>query len=281
MMMKYRFFPGKFSLLILVMLLVAGCSQKVIYQSHWQPDPLQTDIIPVDWEASAEQDPAGTLDYAIKNDNDNLYVFLKTAHRLTQVKMLRAGVQLDFDTLGREDSHMAIRFPYYPDEEDAAEFLEMPLSGRQGSRPAAVNEALEEQTTMYMAGFAGLESGPLDHLQTGGARVRMKMDEAENMYYWAVIPLHLFPAERALSAEGSHMAIAISVLGIDMGQDMEEGPLGSGLYRPVPGRREETVVGWPGDRPGGRGGGPARTASLDELQRTQTFRTLFQLAAPE
>ncbi len=280
-MKKSRFFPGKFCSLILVMLLVAGCSQKVIYQSYWQSHDIQAETIPVGWEASAEQDPSGILDYAIANDNDNLYVFLKTAHRLTQVKMLRAGIQLDFDTLGREDSHMAIRFPYYPDEKDAAEFLQMPLFGRQGSRSVVVNEALEEQTTMYMAGFSGLESGPVDHLQTGGARVRMKMDEAENMYYWAVIPLRLFPPERARSAEGAHMAIAISVLGIDMGQDMEEGPLGSGLYRPVPGRRDETVVGWPGDRQGGSGGGPARTASLDDLQRTQTFRTLFQLAAPE
>ena len=263
------------------MFLAAGCSQKVIYQSQWQPSALQTDLIPVDWEASADQDPSGNLDYAIFNDNENLYVYLKTADRPSQLKMLRAGVQLDFDTLGREESHMAIRFPYYSDDENVAEIMQVPLSGRQGSRPAAVNDALAERTTMYVTGFPGMESGPLDHLQTGGARVRMQMDESENMYYWAVIPLHLFPAERALSAEGSHMAIGISVLGIDMGQELEEGPRGSGLYRPVPGRRDETVVGWPGDRQARGGGGPGRTASLDVLQRTQTFRTLFQLAAPE
>ena len=277
----YKRLPGQLSLLALFVLLAAGCSQKIIYQSQWQPAALQPDMIPLHWEASAEQDPSGNLDYAISNDNDNLYIYLKTADRTTQLKMLRAGVQLDFDTLGREESHMTILFPYYADNESAAEAVQMPLSGRQGSRPLAVNSALAERTTIYVAGFSGMESGPVDHLHPGGAMVRMQMDESENMYYWAVIPLRLFPVALAGPVERDAMAIGISVLGIYMGQEMDEGPRGSGLYRPVPGRRDETVVGWPGDRQVRGDGGPARTASLDVLQRTQTFRTVFQLAVAE
>ena len=107
------------------------------------------------------------------------------------------------------------------------------------------------------------------------------MDESENMYYWAVIPLRSFPGGVAGPAARDAMAIGISVLGIYMGQEMAEGPRGSGLYRPVPGRRDETVMGWPGDRQGRGDGGPGRTASLDVLQRTQTFRAVFQLAVAE
>lgn len=279
-MNKYRRLPGQLSLLVLFVMLAAGCSQKVIYQSQWQPAVLQSDMIPLDWEASAHQDPTGNLDYAITNDSDNLYIYLKTADRPTQLKMLRAGVQLDFDTLGMEESHMTILFPFYTDNESAAEVMQMPLSGRQGSRPVAVNNALAERTTMYVAGFPGMESGPVDHLHPGSVMVRMQMDESENMYYRAVIPLRFFPVALADPAERGAMAIGISVLGIYMGQE-DEGPRGSGLYRPVPGRRDETVVGWPGDRQVRGDGGPARTASLDVLQRTQTFRTVFQLAVAE
>lgn len=280
-MNKFSRLPGQLSLLVLFVMLAAGCSQKIIYQSRWQPTALQPGMIPHDWEASAGQDPSGNLDYNISNDDDNLYVYFKTADRTTQLKMLRAGVQLDFDTLGGKESHMAIRFPHYTEEENAADAVQMPLSDRQGSRSLAVNSALAERTTMYVAGFPGMESGPVDHLHPTGVMVRMQMDESENMYYWAVLPLRLFPSVLAGQAESDAMAIRISVLGIYMGQEMAEGSGGSGLYRPVPGRRDETIMGWPGDRQERDNGGAGRNASLDELQRTQTFRTVFQLARAE
>ncbi|MFP4065034.1 MAG: hypothetical protein ACLFN2_02175 [Bacteroidales bacterium] len=280
-MNKFSCFPRRLSLLVLIVMLTAGCSQKIIYQSRWQPTALQPDQIPLDWEASAEQDPSGKLGYSISNDNDNLYIYFKTADRTMQLKMLRAGVQLDIDSLGGEESHMAIRFPYYPDGEKASESVQMPLSGSQGSRPVAVNSALAERTTMYVTGFPGVESGPVDHVHSGNGMVRMQMDESENMYYWAVLPLRFFPSVLTGQAEGDAMAIRISVLGIYMGQEMAESSGGSGLYRPVPGRRDETIMGWPGDRPERGNGGAGRNASLDELQRTQTFRTVFQLARAE
>lgn len=264
-------------IVVLLAMVFFSCSRTTMYSAMWQHEPLVSTQRPAYWETGSQFDRSTKLHYAVSNDEEHVYVFLKTADRTMQMKMLRAGVQLGIDTTGGKNEHLSIRYPYLQAAVASLAGMDRMGGGQQGNRPIMVNRFLTGARTMLVAGFPSHESGELPHDTPGWINVNMEMDEQENLYFWAVIPVHYLGAEATRLQEVSQ-GMTISLPGIeapDMGDRQSGGRPPDGIrINPDGGRVGAQPVGGPRPRPGMQGTPPDPEA----MRRTQSFHLLLNLS---
>ncbi|HSV76616.1 MAG TPA: hypothetical protein VLH37_06240 [Bacteroidales bacterium] len=271
-------------------LIIPACSPKIIPALvHWQPASLNV-AQGYDWMNPEEFDETTGIYYRISNDLENLYVFLQTENPASRVKILRAGMEIQIDTLGGNEAHSIVRFPL---EENRITLFD----GVPGIRPALhptaqrdrqqrqdpvalFNDFMANQTHMAITGFKNHRIGrvPLD-AQTG-IQVNLSTDTAGVIFYRAIIPLETFyrtldPGQKSTSPFTLNILIrGVETPGMMLIRDFGPGTSPDGRTMP-PGTGGINQPGFGARPPMMR---PPGTREMQELQRTRSFRIGFQLA---
>jgi hypothetical protein len=90
---------------------ILGCGSSLKLSSTWRQEDIVIDGSGTEWQRGLYYDKESDIVYSIRNDDDYVYLFLKTQNRTTQMQMLRAGFTVWFDADGSNDHSFGIRYP--------------------------------------------------------------------------------------------------------------------------------------------------------------------------
>ncbi|NTW33966.1 MAG: hypothetical protein HGB12_15345, partial [Bacteroidetes bacterium] len=97
---------------VLIIIFFNSCtSQQAVYTSFWQAKDFTSADIKEPQEPLRFCDKKSKLQYTITNDDKNIYIYLKATDELYQMKIIRAGMQINIDTTGKGEKHISISFP--------------------------------------------------------------------------------------------------------------------------------------------------------------------------
>jgi hypothetical protein len=105
-----------------------GCSSSLKLSSTWRQEDIVIDGSGTEWQRGLYYDKESGIVYSIRNDDDYVYIFLKTQDRTTQMQIMRAGFTVWFDADGGNDHSFGIRYPlarqgahseFHPESDDA------------------------------------------------------------------------------------------------------------------------------------------------------------------
>ncbi len=94
-----------------ILIILASCA-KPFYNSQWQATPVVADGNAKEWSVPLGfYDGETKLQYTFSNDTKNLYLCMKAVDEKTQLKIIRAGLQVWVDTTGKNKHQTGILFP--------------------------------------------------------------------------------------------------------------------------------------------------------------------------
>ena len=297
-----RIFTTSFILIIL-----ASCTHYIyIARSPWQINKIVTDGKATEWTIPLRYfDEKSKLQYAVSNDCENLYLCIRATEEQTQIKILRAGLQIWIDTTGKNEHRVGILFPMA----NAKERFDQNRVGVK-ERNAEVNEEgrktekkqdvssfrknfLNGYKEMELAGFKPPINGMNPIQNNYGILTNINWDSSGVMTYEAVIPFKTFYKD-SISVSDSLKLMGISIVlnalpsaqggsgggggrhgggGGGMGSGgMGGGGMGAG------GMGAGGMRGGGGGRGGAHAGGGGYTQGSTYLFETNSIKKIFQLA---
>jgi hypothetical protein len=305
----------KFMLLFSYMAIIAvagqSCSPRVHTSLSWQPDPANV-TEPDSWLPRAGYDAKSKLGYRLSNDHTNLYVLLQTDDEATKMKMLRGGMEVVIDTLGKTKGHCSLVFPIRQESLFSGSIPGRPSGGMPGGRhqgssgdrpgrparpegAAGTRDADRAEMFQHLIGIQthALINGFYDHREgrtrishDNGIQVSLDLDTAGMLSYRAVIPIHSFYRLFLVEGDtGKVYGFKVHVSGLSLPQHAPGGIAG--------GRGNHSGRGYPGegDQRGlpGTGGMPAGSRGvtvvrpvahdMQNLSKDQIFKASFTLSS--
>jgi hypothetical protein len=88
-----------------------GCSGSLKLSSTWRQDTIVIDGMGTEWQRGLFYDKESDIAYSIRNDDEYVYLFLKTQNRSIQMNMIKAGFTVWFDAEGGKDHSFGVRYP--------------------------------------------------------------------------------------------------------------------------------------------------------------------------
>ena len=188
-----------FSTLLFLMTSVffSSCNKGIIGTSHWQEKALKIDGSAADWKDTLLYDYKSHFLYTILNDNKNLYVCIKIVDLKNQMKILRRGITIWFDTTGRNKKAFGVKFPL----SGVASYHKMSSSEKNTDSGDLMKDMktmekmlISEQRDLEMIGFTLLgyekkESVKVSLLASLGIKVAIGIDSTDCMIYEMSVPL--------------------------------------------------------------------------------------------
>src|ERR1700761_109350 len=192
------------------------------------------------------------LNYALANDQDNLYMAIRINDRSEQIRVLKAGLTLSIDTRGKKKETFSITFPIGDQSQNTTELQGNDLQGNtnitQQDRDDMKEARLTKLREIRVSGFKDIEGETITTSNTYGIKTAIDYDENGNLVYEAAIPLKFFHVDDLSKSE---WAFNFKINGIvKHGQTAENGEH-DGM---TPGGGGGGFGGGGGGR-GGRGGG--------------------------
>ncbi len=292
--------------LVLALVFLSACSPKIRTTSQWQSAIAVVDV-PETWQELAAYNSETGIGYGISNDAHNLYIHLQIDKPETRTKMLRAGMELSIDTLGKKKGHCTIIFPEPGDRSlfSGAGAVRMGGGGippegrrssggtqadRRGDQQELVRRMIEQNDRMRLSGFKNHPNGSLPLANDEGIKVHLEMDTVGRLFYRAIIPLNTFYKTPLTAADiKKDFSLLITINGIDMPRDQPAGMSrgagnqgGGGMTgRPTGGR--PTGGGMPGDMTqgrtaGNRPGGSPQSGDYQSMTKKETLNVAFTLS---
>lgn len=87
-------------------------AQKIVLNSLWRDSNIVINGDPYDWqEPLSYYDSKAKIQYQVANDDTALYIILKTMDYKAQAKILRPGMDILLDTLGKKKSTSVLMYP--------------------------------------------------------------------------------------------------------------------------------------------------------------------------
>ena len=204
------------------------------------------------------------LNYAIANDQDNLYVALRINDRSEQIRVLRAGLTLSIDTKGKKKETFSITFPVGDQSANGmiqnAQDLQQNTNVTQEDRDELAQARLTRLREIKVTGFRDIESETMTTSNTYGFKVAIDYDKDGNLVYEAAVPLKFFHADDITKNE---WAFNFKINGIARHGQNTENDDHEGMTRG-----------------GGRMGGSGNSAPVDrsELSKSVDFWEKYYLA---
>ncbi|MBS1523733.1 MAG: hypothetical protein JST50_22205 [Bacteroidetes bacterium] len=226
------------------------------------------------------------LNYALANDQENLYIAIRINDRSEQIRVLRAGLTLSIDTRGKKKETFTMTFPVGNQSAQGMADNAMDLQGgnndvKQEDREDLMNAKLTKLREIKVTGFKDIESETMTTSNTYGFKVAIDYDEDGNLVYEAAIPLKFFHADDLSKNE---WAFNFKINGITRpGQDKDNGDH-DGMTRGNGGAGGFAGGGGRGGRGGGRGGrmggGNGNSVPVDrsELSKSVDFWEKYYLS---
>src|ERR1017187_8575284 len=89
-------------------LIYSGCSKKLMPEGHFQDTPVLIDGKINDWGLPLRfSNPEYSMQYAVTNDNRNIYVCVYTKDASFHRRILKAGMSISFDPKGEKEKNMS------------------------------------------------------------------------------------------------------------------------------------------------------------------------------
>ena len=146
------------------------------------------------------------LNYALANDQDNLYMAIRINDRSEQIRVLRAGLTLGIDTRGKKKETFTMTFPVGDQSpQGMAETAQDLQSGNSDIKQEDHEELMKAKLTklreIEVTGFKDIESETMTTSNTYGFKVAIDYDKDGNLVYEAAIPLKFFHADDMIKTE--------------------------------------------------------------------------------
>ena len=194
--------------LVSLLLLYSSTSiaQKNTMDALWRDSTIVIDGIATDWQQPFRYyDSKSKLQYNVVNDDTAIYICLKTADPATQMKILRAGMDLWLDTTAKKKEVSGIHFPLRGDAklEVGHQDPDMP-SPQHHERPDVKRLKRDFATSMRELRPQGLRNIPNDFTPLDnqyGIQVAINWDNNDILTYELRLPFrafyhpHLSPAD--------------------------------------------------------------------------------------
>ena len=284
-----------FGFFIAGLLFFSACSPRT-YQviSNWQPSnpPAEPGAV---WIEPMGTDKKTGLEYAIGNDNENLFLIIKTKDPVSRMKILRGGLEMDILVPGRENEIISLKYPV--PEEKITVFQEIPRTPGQAERyermggpgpgwenPADLREmfmrALADQKEMLVKGLMEHPEGLVPLENQDGVHLNVSLSRDEMLEYQFTIPLKNLGETQTLAAgmEREFLAkIKLNALerparpGGNYGSPGMPGGGGMGGVRPGNPRVDLPYTGRPA-------GSSRSSAESSRLTKDENIRIAFKLA---
>jgi len=181
-MRKYKYILG-FSIITLV---IANCSPKEYPLGKYQNTAIVADGDASDWGLPLRfGNENGSLQYAITNDKENIYISVASSDQATQMKMLRAGIKIFIDPKGNKSKDISLTYPF-------KDQMEMPKERNQNGnldRNAMKQKMIMDADIFSTTGFINMENRIYDLKDTSHIKVAMNFDTYNNLVFESIIPI--------------------------------------------------------------------------------------------
>ncbi len=166
--------------------LFSNCSPKEYPLGKYQNTQIIADGDASDWGLPLRfGNETGSLQYAITNDKENIYISIASNEQVTQMKMLRAGIKIYIDPNGKKATDMCISYPY-------KEAMDMPRNRNENRNtdPTAMKQKMLMDADIFStSGFINMENRIYDLKDTSHIKVGMNYDTYNNLVFEAIIPI--------------------------------------------------------------------------------------------
>ncbi|MES2397721.1 MAG: hypothetical protein V4549_17045 [Bacteroidota bacterium] len=229
--------------------ILSSCTHYIyIYKSQWSINKITVDGKLTEWQLPLKfYDDKSKLQYAIANDNENLYLCIRATDEQTQMKMFAAGMQVLIDTSENSDKSgilPSILFPQGKQRGSEGHMKETMMEEKPDMNTFKNRRSLE-LNSLELAGFNPHINDGIYPLQNDyGISASIVTDSNKILSYEAVIPFKTF-YKNSLSLADSSKIISVTI--VLNGLSIPGGGMHGG---PPPGGR-----GMNGGSPGGMGGG--------------------------
>ncbi len=199
------------SIMMRSVLLLCACKSTEEAASHarWQSSPVVADGRATEWEIPLRYySKGGKVGCSVSNDNNNLYVCIRSADQETRMKMIRAGMTVAIDISGKKINVSSINYPLAKErtQRSREEIKAMRAAQTQVTDyPSGKQRILQDQTTMNISGFRNIQNGDNPLKTQSGIMVCMNLDSFDVFTYEAVIPFKTFYKEQLLASDTSKM----------------------------------------------------------------------------
>ena len=205
----------------------------------WQPQPITVDGSNKDWPSPYPQyDENAQIGYAVSNDKANLYITVETGDPATQLKIIKQGLTVWIDRKGEKNELTAINFPIPAAGADKPSGIYI----QQGQGSAAqqkqrmdiedkVKQAMESANEYSLQGFKACNlQFPIQENDTCGVKVRMSIDEDNELVWEAVVPFRSFYFKPEISRpdRGKALSICMETTAMKRPEGQAKGNRGNG-----------------------------------------------------
>jgi hypothetical protein len=170
-------------------LMVLSCSKNLYPEGRYQDKPVAVDGNISDWGLPLRfSNPEYSMQYAVTNDDKNIYVCVYSRDESFQMRMLRAGMSICFDPKGEKNKNISLIFPVKKPSE--------PPPGRNGN-PIRTSDARTNEEQLIIQsdyyntiGMQNMENGQYNITdQKSNIKVAVRLNEDSSLVYEAAIPV--------------------------------------------------------------------------------------------
>jgi hypothetical protein len=208
-----------FLIFLFAAFIFASCSSAPELTSKWRQGEIKIDGLDNEWQGDLNYFEKEKIAVGIKNDSENLYFSIKTIDRETQMKIVRGGMTVWFDSTGGEKKIFGIHFPLGAGELAGAGAPTHTRGSREAPDPTNDYTALEERFSKTLQNLEIIGPGPVDKEQlsvessykTRGIKVGMR-DTMGSLFYEVVIPLRTTASKYLAIGSDTGKIIGIGIL---------------------------------------------------------------------
>jgi hypothetical protein len=187
--------------------LFVSCSSKIYDSSGWQSQKVTVDGKINEWSNPLRfYDQETGISYNISNDHYNIYFAVSISNEILQTKILRSGLEIRIDTLGKKSFGISFKYPIgilaitelKPNNPPAKEGFE-----KGQDRSSFKLKLLVEATEIQLVGFKP-RLGKIISLSVpnnAGISAAINFDAGGIMNYEAVIPFSTFYRSELIPAD--------------------------------------------------------------------------------
>ncbi|MEP6948919.1 MAG: hypothetical protein ABI863_06585 [Ginsengibacter sp.] len=172
--------------IVLMFFSTISFAQDEIAKSSWVTSPVKIDGKPQEWKLPLRYYDAGTkLFFAFANDDKNLYLCFQAPDEMSQVKIMRAGMEVYLSVKGKHK--VSVSFPL------AQQSVPTPLQNDNNSQPGQElknrrTSFILQNTLMEVKGFE-TKNGFIPINDSSGINAAINWDENDKLTYEMSIPL--------------------------------------------------------------------------------------------
>lgn len=178
-----------FSVLLSGTLIFAACSKNLFSEGRYQDKTPTIDGNINDWGLPLRfSNPEYSMQYAVTNDDKNIYVCVYSKDESFQMRMLKAGMSIYFDPKGEKNKNMSLIFPVRKPSEPPANRNGNPI--HPGDARANEDQLLLQSDYYNTIGLQNMENGQYNIAdQKNKIKVAIKLNDDSSLVYEAAIPI--------------------------------------------------------------------------------------------